>query len=348
MSQLPTQMKGVVLTHHGDLDALSIRSDIPVPVPGATDVVIKVAAAGVNNTDINTRNGWYTKGDVDDEVESWNGAPFALPRIQAADVCGYIVAVGSDVDTARIGERVIIEPCLTEVDGVELSAPWYFGSECDGGFAEYTKVAEKHALAVNTSMSDTELASFPCSYSTAENMLHRANVVEGDRVLITGASGGVGSAAVQLAKARGATVVAITSESKQEALRTLGADDTLTRDCNWLAYAKDKPFDVVIDLVAGPRWPELLDMMKPFGRYAVSGAIAGHTVPLDVRTLYLKDLQLLGCTVLSEGVFANLVKRIEKGDISALVSKTYPIDEIKQAQIDFEQKAHIGKLVLTF
>jgi NADPH:quinone reductase-like Zn-dependent oxidoreductase len=89
-------------------------------------------------------------------------------------------------------------------------------------------------------------------------------------------------------------------------------------------------------------------MMKPFGRYAVSGAIAGHTVPLDVRTLYLKDLQLLGCTVLSEGVFANLVKRIEKGDISALVSKTYPIDEIKQAQIDFEQKAHIGKLVLTF
>jgi NADPH:quinone reductase-like Zn-dependent oxidoreductase len=346
MSQLPSHMKGVVLTHHGDLDALSFRHDLPLPIPAATDVVIKVAAAGVNNTDINTRKGWYTKDDSTD-VESWNGEAFVLPRIQGADVCGYIVAVGSKVDTARIGERVIIEPCLTEADGAKLPSPWYFGSECDGGFAQYTKVAAKHAYTVNTSMSDAELASFPCSYSTAENMLHRANVVTGDRVLVTGASGGVGSAAVQLAKARGAFVVAITSESKQDALKALGADDTLTRDCNWLAYAKDKPFDVVIDLVAGPRWPELLEMMRPFGRYAVSGAIGGHSVTLDVRTLYLKDLQLLGCTMISEKVFGNLVKRIEAGDIAPLVSKTYPIEEIKQAQTDFEQKAHIGKLVLT-
>jgi NADPH:quinone reductase-like Zn-dependent oxidoreductase len=87
--------------------------------------------------------------------------------------------------------------------------------------------------------------------------------------------------------------------------------------------------------------------MRPFGRYAVSGAIGGHSVTLDVRTLYLKDLQLLGCTMISEEVFGNLVKRIEAGDIAPLVSKTYPIEEIKQAQTDFEQKAHIGKLVLT-
>ncbi|MDO6566107.1 alcohol dehydrogenase family protein [Alteromonas sp. 1_MG-2023] len=348
MSQLPSQMKGVVLTHHGDLDALSIRNDLALPVPAATDVVIKVAAAGVNNTDINTRKGWYSKGDNDAEDASWSGTPLPLPLVQGADVCGYIVAVGSEVDANRIGERVIIEPSLSEADGIELSSPWYFGSECDGGFAEYTKVAAKHAHAVNSTLTDAELASFPCSYSTAENMLHRAAVSKGDRVLITGASGGVGSAALQLAKARGAFVVAITSESKQEALKALGADDTLTRDCNWLAYAKDKLFDVVIDLVAGPRWPELLDMMRPFGRYAVSGAIAGHTVPLDVRTLYLKDLQLLGCTVLSEEVFGNLVKRIEAGDIAPLVSKTYPIEDIKQAQVDFEQKAHIGKFVLTF
>jgi len=347
MSQLPAHMKGVVLTHHGDLDALSIRHDIPLPIPAATDVVIKVAAAGVNNTDLNTRKGWYSKGDNDAEDASWSGTPLALPLIQGADVCGYIVAVGSEVCTSRIGERVIIEPCLTEANGAKLPAPWYFGSECDGGFAQYTKVASKHAYAINTSMTDVELASFPCSYSTAENMLHRANVVAGDRVLVTGASGGVGSAAVQLAKARGAFVVAITSESKQEKLKALGADDTLTRDCNWVAYAKDKPFDVVIDLVAGPRWPELLDMMRPFGRYAVSGAIAGHSVTLDVRTLYLKDLQLLGCTVIDEEVFGNLVKRIEASDIAPLVCKTYPIEDIKQAQTDFEHKAHIGKLVLT-
>lgn len=257
------------------------------------------------------------------------------------------MAVGKKIDPSRIGERVIIEPCLSEANGADLAAPWYLGSECDGGFAEYTKVASKHAHGINSNLSDTELASFPCSYSTAENMLFRANVSAGDRVLVTGASGGVGSAAVQLAKARGAYVVAITSDAKQEALRAIGADDTLTRDGNWPAYAKEKPFDVVIDLVAGPRWPALLDVLRPFGRYAVSGAIGGHTVPLDVRTLYLKDLQLLGCTVLSEQVFVNLVKRIEAGDVLPLVAKTYPLEDIKQAQTDFEQKAHIGKLVLT-
>lgn len=348
MSHVPSQMKGVVLTHHGNLDALTVKEDIPVPVPAATDVIIKVAAAGVNNTDINTRKGWYSKGDNEAEDASWSGTPLSLPRIQGADVCGYIVAVGSNVSTSRIGERVIIEPCLSEADGKILPTPWYFGSECDGGFAEYTKVAAKHAFAIDSHLSDAELASFPCSYSTAQNMLCRANVDSGDRVLITGASGGVGSAAIQLAKARGAFVVAVTSESKREALKTLGADDTLTRDGDWAAYAKDEPFDVVIDLVAGPRWPELLDVLSPFGRYAVSGAIGGHTVPLDVRTLYLKDLQLLGCTVLGEGVFASLVKRIEAKDIAPIVSKTYAIEDIKQAQEDFEQKNHIGKLVLTF
>ena len=124
-----------------------------------------------------------------------------------------------------IGERVLIEPCLTEVYGQDLPQRWYFGSECDGGFAEYTKVAAKHAYSVNSTMSDVELASFPCSYSTAENMLARANVVEGDRVLISGASGGVGSAAIQLAKARGAYVIAITSPSKNQQLLELGADE---------------------------------------------------------------------------------------------------------------------------
>ena len=112
-------------------------------------------------------------------------------------------------------------------------------------------------------MTDVELASFPCSYSTAENMLHRANVKTGERVFITGASGGVGSAAVQLAKARGAYVVAVTSEQKQSAIQALGADKTVLRDEDWQDMAESEPFDVVIDLVAGPRWPELLEILKP-------------------------------------------------------------------------------------
>ena len=214
MTSLPEKMRGVLLKGHGGPEMLEYRDDIPVPRPGPGDVLVRVAAAGVNNTDINTRIGWYSKGDRDAADAGWTGEALTLPRIQGADACGEIVAVGDGVDKTRIGERVLIEPCLWQVGNRILDRPWYFGSECNGGFAEFTVVAARHAHAVDSPLTSFELASFPCSYSTAENMLTRAAVVAGERVLVTGASGGVGSAAVQLAKARGANVVAVTSPSK--------------------------------------------------------------------------------------------------------------------------------------
>lgn len=148
MSELPRTMRGVWLTGHGDLDQLEFRSDIPVPRAGPRDVLIRVAAAGVNNTDIDTRIAWYSKKDGAGEDASWTGAPIRFPRIQGADVCGRIVAVGEEVSADRVGERVLIEPCIREANGRELERPWYFGSECDGGFAEYTVVAARHAYRV--------------------------------------------------------------------------------------------------------------------------------------------------------------------------------------------------------
>jgi NADPH:quinone reductase-like Zn-dependent oxidoreductase len=195
-------------------------------------------------------------------------------------------------------------------------------------------------------MSDVELASFPCSYSTAENMLTRANVGASDTVLITGASGGVGSAAIQLAKARGANVIAVTSPSKAGALQALGATRTLDRQQDLVKALGKNGVDVVIDLVAGAAWPGLLEVLKPSGRHAVAGAIGGPLVELDVRTLYLKDLSLFGCTVLGESVFANLVRRIESGQIQPLVAQTFPLEQIREAQALFETRAHIGKLVI--
>ncbi|MEP3439709.1 MAG: alcohol dehydrogenase catalytic domain-containing protein [Hoeflea sp.] len=197
---LPEQMSGVVLNGHGGPEMLEWRDDLAVPVPGKTDVLVRVAAAGVNNTDINTRTAWYSKGEAEADDATWSGTPLKLPRIQGADVCGRIVAVGAAIDPARIGERILIEPCIREADGASLETPWYFGSECDGGFAQYVRVAARHAHAIDCDLTDMELASFPCSYSTAENMLTRANVRENETVLVTGASGGVGSAAVQLAR----------------------------------------------------------------------------------------------------------------------------------------------------
>ncbi|CAH1531681.1 Zinc-binding dehydrogenase family protein [Vibrio owensii] len=347
MTTLPTTMKGVLLTGHGGPEMLEYRQDIPVPTPKENEVLIRVSAAGVNNTDINTRIGWYSKGDNDSEDASWSGNALVLPVIQGADVCGEIVAVGSMVDESRIGQRALIEPCLSDVNGETINPPWYFGSECDGGFAEYTVVSAKHAYQLKTDLTDVELASFPCSYSTAENMLTRSRVAKGDRVLISGASGGVGSAAIQLAKARGATVIAITSPSKNEQVLELGADEVVPRNANLVEALGNNSIDVVIDLVAGDQWPQFLEVLRPKGRYAASGAIGGAMVELDVRTLYLKDLSFFGCTVLEPEVFGNLVHHIEQGNIKPLVAQTFPLEDINQAQAAFQEKGHVGKMVLT-
>lgn len=343
---LPDTMFGIQLTGHGGPDVLHARRDIPVPTPGPGEVLIRVAAAGVNNTDVNTRLAWYSKGDADSDDASWSGNPLQFPRIQGADVCGRIAAVGEGVSAERIGERVLIEPCLREGGGQRLDPPWYFGSECDGGFAEYTIVAARHAYRVDSELSDIELASFPCSYSTAENLLTRARVASGERVLVTGASGGVGSAAVQLAKARGAYVIAITGAEKAEMLRELGADEVVLRDDVLRDAIEASSVDVVVDLVAGEQWPQYLEVLRRQGRYAVSGAIAGPIVELDVRTLYLKDLSLLGCTVLEPEVFANLVAHIEQGRIAPLVAVSLPLEQMGEAQALFQEKRHVGKIVL--
>ncbi len=342
----PKTMRGVELTGHGGPEVLSYKTDIATPEPGAGSVLIKVGAAGVNNTDINTRVGWYSKGNNDADDASWTGQALRFPRIQGIDACGQIVAVGDGVDPARIGERVLVEPCLTEHNGQALETPWFFGSECDGAFAEYTTVAARHAYPINSDLTDIELASFPCSYSTAENMLTRARVKDGDRVVITGASGGVGSAAVQLACARGADVIAFTSPAKAESLRALGASQNISRDENLTTALGENSVDVVIDLVAGPDWPHLLDILRPHGRYAVAGAVAGPLVELDIRTLYLKDLSFFGCTALEPEVFGNLVQLIETGAIKPLVAKTFDLSEINSAQEAFKDKAYTGKIVL--
>ena len=343
---IPTQMHGVILTGHGDYDRLQWREDLPVPKPRCGEVLIRVAAAAVNNTDLNTRKAWYSKRDGAAADASWSGSPIVFPRIQGIDACGVIVAVGEGVDSGRLGERVLVEPCLWEMGGETLDQPGFLGSECDGGFAQYLAVAARHAFRIDSDLSDLELASFPCSYSTAENMLLRAQAGADDVVLITGASGGVGSAAVQLACARGAGVIAVCGAGKAESLRQLGADQVLDRTANVPDALAAAQVDVVIDLVGGPHWPHWLDALKRGGRYAVSGAIAGAQVTLDLRMLYLRDLRFFGCTVLEPEVFPALLKRIEAGTVRPVIAAEYALQDIVTAQRDFERKRGVGKIVL--
>lgn len=350
-------MRAVLLTANGGFDQLELRHYVTVPMAGPGEVLIKIGAAGINNTDINTRIGWYSKavaeatetggatGIAGAQDDGWSGAAFQFPRIQGADACGRIVVVGAGVDPARIGERVLVEPVFRGETRFDAT---YFGSEVDGAFADYARVPAIHAHRIKSSLSDTELASFPCAYSTAENMLTRIALAAGERVLVTGASGGVGSAAVQLAKRRGAEVTAIAGADKAEAVRALGADHVIPRDADLQALFGQEYFDAAVDIVGGTQFGGIPNVLKRGGRYGVAGAISGPIVDLDLRTLYLKDLRLLGCTILEPEVFPNLITYIERGEIKPLIAATFPLAEIVAAQEAFLTKRHVGKIVLTF
>jgi alcohol dehydrogenase len=198
------------------------------------------------------------------------------------------------------------------------------------------------AIVLKISLSDVELAAIPCAFGTAAGLLDRAGVAAGQRVLITGASGGVGLAAVQLAVQIGAEVTGVASPAKAQVVRDAGASAVLARD--------DVPpadrFHVVIDLVAGPGWAALIDALRPGGHYAVAGAIAGPVIEADLRRIYLRDIAIHGCTYQPPRVFAALVDKVKAGLVRPLISKTFPMRDIALAQEEFMAKRHPGKLVL--
>lgn len=356
---LPATMNAMILTGHGDMDQYAWRTDWPVPSAGPGEVLVQVKACGMNNTDVNTRAGWYSKavtGATDGSAEeapdgddpSWGGKPLAFPRIQGADICGEVVAVGNGVDAARIGERIITDCWLRDPAALlDKTKTGYVGSECDGGFAQYCVLPSRNALAVNSSLSDAELATFSCSYSTAEGMLSRAKVTEADTVLVPGASGGVGGALVQLAKRRGARVIAMASEAKHDAVARLGPDRILPRAPeNLRTTLGDEKITVAGDVVGGPYWPTLIDVLERGGRYTCSGAIAGPMVDLDLRTLYLRDLTFTGSTVIDLEVMPNLIRYIEAGDIQPALAATFPLRDLVAAQTAFIAKEHTGNIVV--
>jgi len=349
-------MQAVILTGHGGPEKLELRSDWPVPRYGADDVLIRVGAAGVNNTDINTRTGWYSKAITGDTAASaagataddggWAGVPLAFPRIQGADICGRVVAVGADVNDGLIGRRVLVRTMQPAGDTAEGPQTSTVGSEMDGGFAEYVAMPGEMVVPVECNWTDIELASIPCAWSTAENMLERSGVASGDHVLVTGASGGVGSAAVQLAKRRGAYVTAIAATAKHDFLERIGADRLVARDEDTDVAIGRACVDVIVDIVGGPGWSVLLACLKRGGRYVVSGAIAGPIVSLDLRDLYLNDWTLKGATWQPMAILDNIARYIEAGEVRPVVSKTYLLSAIREAQADFVAKTYPGKLVL--
>ena len=351
-------MMAVVTMGNGGYEMLNY-SEVPRPVIGPGEVLIKVLAAGVNNTEINTRLGWYSSSvtsstesfaddqESDSEEKSDGGwdkvTPF--PFIQGTDCCGIVEKVFADDESALIGKRCLVRACM-RTDGFDSLETVWMASDFDGAFAQYVKVPVSEVFPVECNWSDAELATIPCAYATSENMLHRARVGVGDRVLITGASGGVGSATVQLAKRRGAFVIAVCGEDKMEKVKEIGADQVVSRKQNLLELLGERSVDVVVDNVAGQGFPDMLKLLKKGGHYASSGAIAGPIVELDMRDFYLKDINMIGCTAWDEAVFPNLVRYIELEEIKPLLARTFPLDSIAEAQKEFLEKKHVGNFVL--
>lgn len=351
-------MMAVVTTGNGGYDKLNY-CEVPIPEPGADEVLLQVLAAGVNNTEINTRLGWYsssatqsTASTAEDQTGAedrsadggWNEAtPF--PFIQGTDCCGRVVAFGSSGSSSLIGKRVLVRACMRP-NGFDSMDNIWMASDFDGAFAQFVKVPASEIFPVECDWTDEELATIPCAYGTAENMLHRTKVGTKDHVLVSGASGGVGSAAVQLAKRRGARVSAIAGAGKTAQVYSIGADTVVERTKDIVAEIGENAVDVVVDNVAGPGFPAMLKVLKRGGRYTSSGAIAGPIVTLDIRDMYLKDITLIGCTAWDAPVFPNLIAYIERSEIRPLVAGVFPLHQIAEAQRQFMEKKHFGNFVL--
>ena len=348
--RIPETMSAVLLTGHGGPDKLEYRTDVPVPVAGDDEVLVKVGACGINNTDIWVREGAYGSKQDPEEVSSFGDSPLRFPRIQGADIVGTVAAVGVSADASLLGKRVMIDFGVYDTDDENAASVDYIGHARDGGFAEYVAVPAENAHVVDCVYSNAELATFCCAYITAERMLKRAAVSEGEKVLISGASGGVGSGAIQLCRTRGAVPYAIASAGKESALMDTGAEAVIVRGRDDIVKTAldlaGGAFDVVVDTVAGPLFSDLLAVLGKGGRYVTCGAIGGPLVEFDTRTMYLNHLNLIGSSQGSRRDFRDLVEHVVNGRVKPLLAKTYPLAEIAKAQADFIGKDFVGKLVI--
>ncbi|MGB9373050.1 MAG: zinc-binding dehydrogenase [Jiangellales bacterium] len=344
-------MRAAVMERHGGPEALVVRDDVDEPSPGAGQVLVGVRAAGVNNTDIWTREGAYGSPADPDAVAGWLGAPVDTPRIQGADIAGVVQQVGPVVDEGWVGRRVLVDPAFYADASPDADVIALLGSERDGGFAEAVVVdaAQVHDVS-GSPLTDAQLACLPIAYGTAAGMLARGRAADGECVVVTGASGGVGVALVQLAAAAGLRVVALSTRDKAERLIELGADavvdrhsSTLTDD---LAAAAPNGIDLVADVVGGETFSIWPGVVSRRGRIVVAGAIAGPVVTLDLRPLYLQQRQIIGSTMHTRRDFGALVERARRGEVSPPVAARFGLEQIHAAQQAMRRGSSLGKVVI--
>lgn len=342
-------MRAVQVIGYGGVEQLQLN-DVPRPQVNADDVLVRVRACGVNNTEIWMREGAYGT----DEASGWRPEGVTFPRTPGSDITGEIVEVGRDVSPDRIGRHVILFPFQSGGrDGEEHVAEdlAFIGSEFDGGYAEY--VAWPAVLCYDMPLDDfIESAVFSVSGLTAWHMNEQIQPKAGQTVVVTGASGGVGSFNVQIASnVHGADVFAIVGDMKEEArLKALGANRVFSYRSETLAdeilEANGGPVDAVLDVVGDALFQTSLDILKAGGKFCISGSAGGQQTNLDFRTLYLKHLTFFGSVLGTRAEFEAMLQAIKEGTIRPIVDRTFPLEEAADAQTYFKEKGKFGKIVL--
>lgn len=333
-------MRALVLDSHGGLDNLRLVSDKPVPSAEAGHVVIRVRASSFNYHDVFT-------------VRGMPGIKVPLPVVIGLDMAGEIAEVGPGVEGWATGDRVLVNP-VNKRKGL-------LGEMMDGGMAEYCLVAADQLIRMPDGVSFEDAASLPVAYGTAHRMIVTHNTVKkGDRVLVLGASGGVGTGCVLLAKQLGAEVIACAgSADKMDRLKALGADEVINyRDTDFSKWAIErygKPqrrtyeggVDVVINFTGGDTWVPSLRCLKRGGKLLVCGATAGHDPKEDLRYVWSFELQIIGSNSFYDDNLAELMRMIAAGEIKPVIDKVLPLEEAAEGLRLIQDREVMGKVVVT-
>src|SRR5262245_36421080 len=332
-------MKALVLRKHGGLDELEVVTDHPLPAAVAGHVVIRVRASSFNYHDVFT-------------VRGMPGIKVPLPVVVGLDMAGEITEVGPGVAPWKAGDRVLVNP-LNKKKGL-------MGEMLDGGMAEYCLVAADQLIAMPSGVSFEDAASLPVAYGTAHRMLITHDTVKaGERVLILGASGGVGTGCIILAKHLGAEVIACTSSpEKMQKLKALGADEVLnvkeTDFSKWAVEKYGKPqrrsydggVDVVINFTGGDTWHPSLRCLKRGGRLLVCGATAGYDPKEDLRYIWSFELKVIGSNSFYDDNLAALMEMIQRGEVKPVIDKVLPLEEAAEGLRLIQDREVIGKVVV--
>ena len=333
-------MRALVLSQHGGLENLECVRDYPMPVIKEGHVIIKVGASSFNYHDVFT-------------VKGMPGIKVPLPVIIGLDMAGEIIEIGENVSGWKTGDRVLVNP-LNKTHGL-------MGEMLNGGMAEYCLVSADQLIKMPDAVSYVEAASLPVAYGTAHRMLvtHKT-VKKGDRVLILGASGGVGTGCVILAKKLGAEVIACASgEDKMARLKEIGADEVINyKDVDFSKWAVEKygkpqrrnyegGVDVVVNFTGGDTWVPSLRCIKRGGKLLVCGATAGHDPKEDLRFVWSFELQIIGSNSFYIDDLTALMDMISKGEIKPVIDKVLPLEEAREGLRLIQDRKVLGKVVIT-